>query len=106
GGPQGVLRVCGVKFGTAIEHARRVVAMMGWPTADQELPETPLPISQATQLLIDGDSAAEADPAWIASTLERTVAEESVQCAEDLIARRSNWGSTGRQPVAAEPFLR
>ena len=99
GGPRGLFSVGGVKFSTAIEDARRALAVMGWGVSKRELPETPLHISDATPLLINGDSAADADPVGVASTLERVIEEESVYCVDDLVSRRSNWGSTGSEPA-------
>ena len=93
GGLQRLYSVSGVKFTTADDVARQVLAMIGMaggtPPAAAELP-----ISPATRMLIDAQNLLAAKPGEAESAIRQVAADESVQCLDDLVLRRTNWGTT------------
>lgn len=94
---KGMYSVSGVKFTTAIDVASQTLRMMGHAEApraacDDDDPE--LPISSATELLIDAQRLWTEDAARVREGLMRTVREEAVHSLEDLILRRTNWAIT------------
>ncbi len=93
GGLQGFYSMSGVKFTTASDVARRMLDLMGHP-GSPVTGATELPLSPATALLTDAAAAQAADPGQLASMLRQVVAEESVQCLDDLLLRRTNWAAT------------
>jgi glycerol-3-phosphate dehydrogenase len=89
GGVQGLYSVSGVKFTTAGEVARRTLELMGHG-ARREAVEPGLR-SQGAPILIDAQQIRSMDEAALGAALQLTVKNESVQCVDDLILRRSNW---------------
>jgi len=53
-----------------------------------------LPLSPATAVLTDGRRFLEADAGAVEAALRRVIEEESVQCEDDLVLRRTNWATT------------
>jgi glycerol-3-phosphate dehydrogenase len=93
GGLNGMYSVSGVKFTTALDVASQTLKMMGHAEPDRIKPE-PLPISSATELLIDAQRLWSHDIAAVREALARTVREEAVHSVEDLVLRRTGWAAT------------
>jgi glycerol-3-phosphate dehydrogenase len=95
GGPRGFYSVSGVKYTTAVDVARQVIARLGLrasraaPPPDEEIPTV-----AATNLLIDARQLWANGTGAIRQALYDTVREEAVQSAEDLIFGRTNWATT------------
>lgn len=96
GGVQGLYSVSGVKFTTAGEVARRILALMGHGARPE--PAGPGPRLQAADCLTDAGGLWTQDEAALGAMLRRTVETESVQCLDDLVLRRGNWGVTEPDP--------
>lgn len=92
GGVQGLYSVSGVKFTTAGEVARRTLALMGHG-ARREVAE-PGPPLQGARVLTDARQMWRMDETELGAALQRTAQDESVQCLDDLVLRRSNWAVT------------
>ena len=93
GGLGRLYSVSGVKFTTAEDVARQTLAMMGvTDMAPEDVSD--LPLSPATAVLTDGRRFLEADAGAVESALRRVIEEESVQCEDDLVLRRTNWATT------------
>jgi len=92
GGVQGLYSVSGVKFTTAGLVAREALALMGVAKGRDAISE--LPLSAATGLLTNARRLRSMEDSALGHELRRTVTEESVQCLDDLILRRSNWAVT------------
>jgi glycerol-3-phosphate dehydrogenase len=93
GGVHGLYSVSGVKFTTAGEVARRLLGLMGYADRRAE-PIAELPLARATDILIDARRLWSTGEAELRAELRRIVRDESVQCLDDLVLRRSNWGVT------------
>jgi glycerol-3-phosphate dehydrogenase len=91
GGLAGLYTVSGTKFTTANEVAKRVIATMGG-TADQQPPTGRLPLSIDTPVMTNASSLSRLDSASLRDAVRRVIAGESVQCLDDLVLRRANWG--------------
>jgi glycerol-3-phosphate dehydrogenase len=94
GGLQNMYSVSGVKFTTANDVARQVLVMAGHTAPVGGDDDSSLPLSSATDLLTDAMALRGGDDASLRTTLQQVVAEESVQCLDDLVLRRTNWGMT------------
>ena len=108
GGPQGLFSVSGVKFTTAPEVAARLLRMTGLvPAAPRMLePGSPWPLSAATALLTDAARLWSTDADPLRETLRGVRREEAVSSIDDLILRRTNWGSTALDPDAVRGRIR
>jgi glycerol-3-phosphate dehydrogenase len=98
GGLRGFFSVSGVKFTTASDVARAVLAHLGW-SGRAPTDVTEVPLSPATELLTRPGAFAAVDDAKAQATLRQIVSEEAVKCVNDLVLRRTNWATT-------EPDLR
>jgi glycerol-3-phosphate dehydrogenase len=93
GGLEGLYSVSGVKFTTAVEVARRTLAMMGIDRNPHSIATEPA-LSPATPLLTDARRFLETDTEAASAALQRVVEEEAVRCLDDLVLRRTNWATT------------
>jgi len=93
GGVNRLYSVSGVKFTTAEDVACQTLAMIGVAGMDRD-DASHLPLSPATVLLTDARRFLEEDAGAAESALRRTIEEESVQCQDDLVLRRTNWATT------------
>jgi glycerol-3-phosphate dehydrogenase len=85
--------VSGVKFTTANDVARQVLAMIG--VADAPAGEvSEMELSPATALLTDARVLSKMDRAAADAALRRVVDEEAVCLMDDLVLRRTNWATT------------
>jgi glycerol-3-phosphate dehydrogenase len=85
--------VSGVKFTTASRVARETLAFIGHhPVPDEDGP--PLPLSPATAIATDAGKLWSLDVSSVASALQTIVREEAVCSVDDLVLRRTNWGTT------------
>jgi glycerol-3-phosphate dehydrogenase len=92
GGPKGLYSVSGVKFTTANDVARQLLDMIK-PDTNTAVEVVEMPLSPATAMLTDARLLASGDD-LVDDALRRVVADESVQCIEDLVLRRTNWATT------------
>jgi glycerol-3-phosphate dehydrogenase len=92
GGVQGLYSVSGVKFTTAGEIARRILALMGHGSRRE--PARSGPLLQGADWLTDAQGLRRLDASALGATLRRTIKTESVQCVDDLVLRRCNWAVT------------
>jgi len=93
GGVERLFSVSGVKFTTAHEVACQALAMMGFAGAGTA-EDVQLHVSPWTELLTNAAQFLRADPGVAESAAKRVIEEESVQCQDDLIFRRTSWGAT------------
>lgn len=92
GGVQGLYSVSGVKYTTAGEVARGTLALMGHG-ASREVAE-PRPPLRGARVLTDARAMWSMDETELGAALQLTAKDESVQCLDDLVLRRSNWAVT------------
>jgi glycerol-3-phosphate dehydrogenase len=92
GGVQGLYSVSGVKFTTAGEVARRTLDLMGHGACREV--EDPNPPLQGARVLTDASQMWRMDETEFGVALQHTAQDESVQCLDDLVLRRSNWAIT------------
>lgn len=90
GGPRGLYSVSGVKFTTASDVACRTLEMIG-NTEVAGVADVALPLSRSTALLTNPLQPRTIDDASLRDTLQQVATEESVQCVDDLVLRRTNW---------------
>ena len=99
GGPGGLFSVTGIKFTTARSVAERTLRMIsargGRALADPAPIERPPPafVPDAAGIV----RLAAVDPAAAGDLMRRIVAEESVRYLDDLVLRRTDWGSDPRE---------
>ena len=93
GGLDRLYSVSGVKFTTANDVARQTMTMLGMIGMGAD-DVSHLPLSPATALLTDARLFLEMDAGVVQSMLRRVIEEESVQCLDDLVLRRTNWATT------------
>jgi glycerol-3-phosphate dehydrogenase len=93
GGLDRLYSVSGVKFTTAEDVARQILAMIGQTCGNPALAVN-LPLSPATAILTDARRFLESDGEAAVDSLRRVIAEEAVQCQDDLVLRRTNWATT------------
>jgi glycerol-3-phosphate dehydrogenase len=93
GGLEGLYSVSGVKFTTAVEVARRTLALMGIDRKPHSIATEPA-LSPVTPLLTDARRFLETDTEAASAALQRVVEEEAVRCLDDLVLRRTNWATT------------
>lgn len=97
GGLRGMYSVSGVKFTTANDVALQVLRLMGLatpPGTARHEDDVELPVSPATELLIDADRLWAPDTAAVRDALVQTARDEAVQSLDDLVLRRTNWAAT------------
>jgi hypothetical protein len=88
---RGLYIVSGVKFTTANDVARQVLTVIGLSGSAGNGDEA-LPLSAATALLSDADLPWSAGDLSLRTVLQQVVTKEAVQCLDDLVLRRANWG--------------
>jgi glycerol-3-phosphate dehydrogenase len=97
GGLRGLYSVSGVKYTTASDVAIQVLRLMGFATSSgmaYNQDNVELPISPATEVLIDAERLWEPDSAAVRDALVQTARDEAVQSLDDLVFRRTNWATT------------
>lgn len=101
---QGLYSVVGIKYTTAIQVACSALTVMfaGRLAPERDAPTEPLPVSPATQWLVDGDQAAGMPREALATLIRQVIEAEAVVDPDDLLLRRTNWMFTAKdvRPLA------
>jgi len=97
GGLRGLFSISGVKFTTANDVALQILHVMGLaarPGTARHDNDVQLPISAATELLINADRLWAQNTGAVQDALVQTARDEAVQSLDDLVLRRTNWATT------------
>ncbi len=94
GGPQGLISVCGIKFTTSRLVAERAIQAISSSRSGVAYDKLPRPDRECPALnLVNPDKILEVDDATLRFQLGQIVEQESVVRIDDLLHRRTGWGT-------------
>lgn len=104
GGTRGLVSVAGIKYTTSRAVADRVLRRL---FGRQLRPRRPVGRPEPAPRLSPGELASlrQADPEAAAGLVARIAEEESVHAVEDLLHRRTDWGTNPADEAALRPWL-
>lgn len=107
GGPDGLVSVSGVKFTTARLVAEKTLApILGVREADIPSPvDSPRPTPTGVPDRAAFDAMLASDPDRARTTVEAMARTESVTAADDILMRRTDWGSDPRDAERLRPVI-